>query len=375
MPTDYDYAIVGAGVVGLAIAAELAPLGSVLVIEKEWKFGQATSSHNSEVVHGGLYYAPGSLKARLCVEGNRRIQELAVSHGIGYQKTGKFIVATTAEERAYLEGLKANGEANGVSDLRWVSPEELHQFEPDVEAVACLLSPSTGIVDSHALMAHYKTLAELAGADFVMNTEVTAIATIAEGYSLTARDAGDGSEVEISAATLINAAGLHSDEIAAMAGLNVQSLGLELHWTRGFYYALEKNVGLRVSHLVYPVPDKSLKSLGVHATVDLSGGLRFGPTAEYTDSRREDYSFDKVDDLAKVRESIVRYLPAVATTTLNPIMAGIRPKLTGPGAAPRDFYIAEESSHGLPRFVNLIGIESPGLTAAPAIAKMVRGMV
>jgi L-2-hydroxyglutarate oxidase LhgO len=376
MSTDYDFAIIGAGVVGLAIAAELAPRGTVLVLEKEWKFGQSTSSHNSEVVHGGLYYTPGSLKARLCVEGNRLIRALAKAHGIGYKQIGKYIVAVTDEERAYLEWLKSNAEANGVTDLRWISPEELREHEPDVRAVACLFSPSTGIVDSHALMAHFKTQPELAGADFVFNSEVVSIRRIPgvivhrSSFIVQVKDS-DGSEAEISAQYVINAAGLHSDEIAAMAGMDVKALDLEMHWTRGFYYAPENNLGLRVSHLVYPVPDKSLKSLGVHATIDLQGGLRFGPTAEYMDSRAEDYSFNGLDDLNEVRASIARYLPAVENATLNPIMAGIRPKLTAPGAPARDFYIHEERDHGLPGFVNLIGIESPGLTAAPAIAKYV----
>ncbi|HEY3294504.1 MAG TPA: NAD(P)/FAD-dependent oxidoreductase [bacterium] len=415
MSTDYQFAVIGAGVVGLAIAAELAPRGSVLVLEKEWKFGQATSSHNSEVVHGGLYYAPGSLKARLCVEGNRLIRDLAAQHGIGYKQVGKFIVVASAEERAYLESLKANAEANGVTDLRWVPLEELQEQEPDVRAVACLFSPTTGIVDSHALMAHFKTSAELSGADFVFNAEVTGITQFppvhggarggeargARGgepggadadatssfiphpssfilhpssFILAIRDS-DGAEIEISAEKVINAAGLHSDEIARLAGLDVDGLDLNLNWTRGFYYALESGPRLHISHLVYPVPDKSLKSLGIHATVDLQGQVRFGPTAEYMPRRVEDYSFNGLDDIALVRESIARYLPAVAAAELAPIMTGIRPKLASPGQPPRDFYICEESAHGLPGFVNLIGIESPGLTAAPAIAKLVSTMI
>ncbi|RPH94193.1 FAD-dependent oxidoreductase, partial [candidate division KSB1 bacterium] len=172
MSTDYQYALIGAGVVGLAVAAELAPRGSTLVLEKEWKFGQATSSHNSEVVHAGLYYTPGSLKARLCVEGNRMIRELAQRHGIGYTPVGKYILAQNEQEKNYLQWLQENGAANGVTDLRWAPPEELREQEPSVRAQACLFSPTTGIVDSHSLMAYFKNAAEQAGADYVFNSEV-----------------------------------------------------------------------------------------------------------------------------------------------------------------------------------------------------------
>ncbi len=390
MSTDYQFTVIGAGVVGLAVAAELASRGSVLVLEKEWKFGQSSSSHNSEVVHAGLYYTPASLKARLCVEGNRLIRHLASKSAFGYKPIGKFIVAVIEEERAYLEWLKSNAAANGVTDLRWVSPEELREQEPDVRAVACLFSPTTGIIDSHALMVYFKTQAELAGADFVFNAEVVGMKSFpsvhggARGgddfilhpssFILTVKDA-DGATIEISSQCVINAAGLHSDDVARMAGMDVGALDLEMHWTRGFYYVLENGPRLRVSHLIYPVPDKGLKSLGVHATVDLQSAVRFGPTAEYMHDRTEDYSFSGLDDVPKVRESIARYLPAVAEAELSPVMTGIRPKLTRPGEAPRDFYIREESDRGLPGFVNLIGIESPGLTAAPAIAKMVAGLL
>jgi len=285
------------------------------------------------------------------------------------------------EESAYLEWLKNNAAANGTTDVRWVSLDELREKEPCVFAVAALFSPSTGIIDSHSLMTHFKTQAELAGADMVFNTEVIRIrrllAASAEGteggYAVTVKDA-DGDEAEITCDCLINAAGLYSDHVAEMAGMDVQALSLDLHWTRGFYYTVEGGQSFRVSHLIYPVPDKSLKSLGVHATIDLSGGLRFGPTAEYMQERTEDYSFSN-DGLAQVAESISRYLPGVKAENLNAMMTGIRPKLTRPGEPPRDFYIREESDRGLPGFVNLIGIESPGLTAAPAIAGAVEELL
>jgi len=377
--SDYQTAVIGAGVVGLAVAAELALRGSTLVVEKAWKFGQAASSHNSEVVHAGIYYAPGSLKARLCVEGNRLIRQLATNYGIGCAQVGKFIVAACEEEVEYLRWLKDNAAANGVTDLRWVSSDGLRKQEPSVRGQAGLFSPTSGVVDSHALMVHFKTIAEQSGVDFIFNAEVVAARKLpptsvgglggVSGYELTVRDA-DGALTQITAEKVINCAGLYSDRVAAMFGMDVQALGLDLLWAKGYYFSLEGGHKLGIRHLVYPVPEKSLKSLGVHATVDLAGGLRFGPTAEYMERKIEDYSFSDAPT-TPVAESISRYLPPVDASRLSPMMAGIRSKLTRPGQPPRDFYIREESDRGLPGLLNLIGIESPGLTAAPAIAKHV----
>ncbi len=388
MTPDYEFAVIGAGIVGLAIAAELAPRGPLLVLDKAWKFGQSTSSHNSEVVHAGLYYTPGSLKAKLCVEGNRLIRELAAQDHFGFSAVGKYIVATTDDEIAYLTWLKSNADANGVANLLWASPDELSDQEPGINAVAALFSPTTAILDSHGLMAHFKTQAEQSGADFVFNAEVIGIdisppvgggvrgggISGSEGYQLTIRDT-DGSEMTVTAECVINSAGLDADRIAALAGLDIAALDLELHWTRGFYYSLEHSASLGIRHLVYPVPDTALKSLGVHATIDLQGSVRFGPTAEYMATRSEDYSVTDAGT-GRVAESISRYLRrSIQPHELAPVMAGIRPKLTRPGEPARDFYIQEESARGLPGFVNLIGIESPGLTASPAIAKYVATLI
>ncbi|MBU0507906.1 NAD(P)/FAD-dependent oxidoreductase [bacterium] len=378
MAHDYDYAIIGAGVVGLAIVAELAPRGSVLVIEKEWKFGQGCSSHNSEVVHAGLYYEPGSLKARLCVAGNRLIRDLAREHGFGYSMVGKYVVATSEQETEYLKWLKENAARNSVTDLRWVELDELREQEPCVRAVSALFSPTTGIVDSHGLMSHFKTQAEHSGADFVFNSRVVGIRSLPSasagglggvGYELSVRDS-HGDETSITSRIVINSAGLFADDVAALAGLDVRAHGIELHWAKGFYYSVEGSLGLNIRHLIYPVPDPSMKSLGVHATLDLAGGLRFGPTAFYLEKKNEDYSVSN-DNLETVASNIARYVPSVKSDGMNAVMAGIRPKLSAPGDPVRDFYIREESDHGFPGFINLVGIESPGLTAAPAIAKMI----
>jgi len=372
MNFDYDYTVIGAGVVGLAVAAELASRGLTLVVEKEWKFGQAISSHNSEVVHAGIYYPPGSLKARLCVEGNQIIRDLARDHGIGYAPVGKYIVATNEQETSYLTWLKENAAQNGVTDLRWVEPDELREQEPDIRAHSALFSPNSGIVDSHSLMSYFKTQAELAGADFAFNSRVVGINKLTTGYTLSICDSS-GDETSITSRTVVNCAGLYSDEIAALAGLDVRSLGLDLHWAKGNYYTVE-GTSFRIRHLIYPVPDPNMKSLGVHATVDIAGGVRFGPTAFYLESRVEDYSCSE-EGVAAAQEAISRYLPAVRDGKLHCVMSGIRPKLSTPGEPARDFYIREESDHGLPGFINLIGIESPGLTAPPAIAKMIGEML
>jgi L-2-hydroxyglutarate oxidase LhgO len=228
-------------------------------------------------------------------------------------------------------------------------------------------------------MVHFKTIAEQSGADFIFNAEVVAARKLpptsvgglggVSGYELTVRDA-DGALTQITAEKVVNCAGLYADRVAAMFGMDVQAPGLDLLWAKGYYFSLEGGHKLGIRHLVYPVPEKSLKSLGVHATVDLAGGLRFGPTAEYMERKIEDYSFSDAPT-TPVAESISRYLPPVDASRLSPMMAGIRSKLTRPGQPPRDFYIREESDRGLPGLLNLIGIESPGLTAAPAIAKHV----
>ncbi len=379
---DYDFAIIGAGVVGLAVAAELAPHGSVIILEKEDKFGQGTSSRNSEVVHAGLYYRPGSLKASLCIEGRKLIEELASQGKFGYSQIGKYIVATDEHERELLAQLKANAEACGVTDLRWADMDELREQEPDVRAVAALFSPQTGIVDSHGMMNYFRMMAMDAGADVVCGAEVTGISQIPNSKSQIpnpshARHATkrgyeifvvDGSA--ITARCVVNCAGLYADRVAEMVGIDVVGERLDLKWSRGVYYGIANEAGLKIRHLVYPVPDHARASLGVHVCVDLNGGIRFGPTAEPPMTRTEDYS-PPTDGTERVAEGLARFLPKVRAEDLYPVMVGIRPKLSAPREPVRDFYIQEETARGLPGFVNLIGIESPGLTAAPAIAKYV----
>jgi L-2-hydroxyglutarate oxidase LhgO len=368
---DYDYAVIGAGVVGLAVAAELASRGSTIVLEKHTKFGQGTSSRNSEVIHAGLYYATGSLKARLCIEGRTIIEELAARGKFGYAPIGKYIVAVDERERQLLSELKANAESCGVSDLRWADLDEFRGKEPEVRAVAALFSPHTGIVDSHGMMDYFRRTAADRGADFAWGAEVKKIETRMAGAGY---DVSVANGEELSARCIINSAGLHADTVAEMVGMDVRALGLDLKWSRGVYYGIEGEAGLRVEHLIYPVPDKSRATLGVHVCVDLAGGIRFGPTAEPMSAKVEDYA-PPHSHIESVAQGLSRYLPKVRAEFLYPVMVGIRPKLSAPGEPVRDFYIREEGDRGLLGFVNLIGIESPGLTAAPAIARLVNSLL
>jgi L-2-hydroxyglutarate oxidase LhgO len=372
--SECDVLVIGAGVVGLATAAALARAGrSVIVVERHEGFGRETTSRNSQVLHAGLYYPAGSWKARLCVAGSRALYERCERERIPHRRLGKLVVAVEATEVATLERLRALGTENGAPDLAILDAAAVTQWEPSVRAVAALHSPATGIVDAHALCLSFAAEAEAYGAAIALGREVVAIETARAGYRVVAQDA-KGAREALVAAAVVNAAGLASDQIATLAGIDADACGLRQHPCKGDYFALAPGAPLRFEHLVYPVPagasaePSSSPGLGVHVTLDLGGRVRFGPDAEYVD--RLDYAVDpsKAESFARAAQ---RYLPALRAEWLTPDQAGIRPKLAGPGEPFRDFVIEEESARGLPGFVNLIGIESPGLTAAPAIAERV----
>jgi L-2-hydroxyglutarate oxidase LhgO len=368
--TDVEVAVVGAGIVGLSAAAALARRGrSVLVLERREAIARETTSRNSEVVHAGIYYPPGSLKAKLCVEGRDLLYARCERLGVPYRRLGKLIVATVEEEIAVLERLRRIGTENGAPGLALVDGREVAACEPAVRAVAGLVSPATGIVDAHALATSYAAEAESHGAVVALRTEVVAIEAARPGYRLHVVDA-DGAQMTLLCVALVNAAGLASDRIATLAGLDVDALGYRLHPCKGDYFSLGPGARLRLDRLVYPVPAEA--GLGVHATLDLSGRIRFGPDAEYVPSPIYDVDPAKAKAFA---EAVRRYLPSVEDHWLVPDYAGIRPKLAGPRVGFRDFVVAEESAAGLPGLVNLIGIDSPGLTAAPAIAERVAGFL
>jgi L-2-hydroxyglutarate oxidase LhgO len=367
---DTPVVVVGAGVVGLAVAARLAPRHSELVVlERRERPGTETSSRNSEVIHAGMYYPTGSLKARLCVRGRQLLYELCERLGVPHRRITKLIVATQPGEQHELERLLALGQANGV-ELELVGRERCRELEPAVPALAGLLSPSTGIISAHGLMDAYLHEARRHGAILQTRAELVGLEHVAGEYRLTIRTP-DGND-SLCAERVVNAAGLESDTVAALAGIDVDAADYRLHWWKGSYFALAGPKARLVSRLVYPVPTHV--SLGVHAVLGLDGRVRFGPDADYLPGRDLDYAVDESKRPA-FAEAVRRLLPTVEDDDLTPDIAGIRAKLQGPGDPARDFRIVEESARGLPGFVNLIGIDSPGLTSSLAIAEEVERLL
>lgn len=363
MTPDVDVAILGAGCVGLACAAELARAGrEVVVIERHEGPGRETTSRNSGVIHAGLYYATGSLKAETCVEGRALLYARCRRDGVDHRRTGKLVVATDAAEVAVLEAILKRGRDNGAGDLALIDAAELRRREPRVRAVAALWSPESGIVDVHGLTASYAAEAAAHGASVAYGTEMVALEPDDDAWRITTTSARDGERFEIRAERVVNAAGLGSDSIAALAGLDVDALGWRLRYCKGDYFAIAPRLGRITEHLVYPVPGHA--GLGVHVTMDLGGAFRAGPDAEYIDVPRYDVDPDKAPAFAA---ALRRYLPEIADDDLSPDYAGVRPKLYGPDEAPADF-VLEEQPAGL---VHLIGVESPGVTASEALARRV----
>jgi L-2-hydroxyglutarate oxidase LhgO len=367
---DTEVAVIGAGVVGLAVAARLARESSnLIVLDRNPKHGMETSSRNSQVVHAGIYYPAGSLKARLCAEGRDRVYDLCARHAIPHAKTGKLITATRAEELPALDAIQQTARGNGVALTR-LSESEAHALEPMVASVGGLWSPESGIVDAHGLMDHFLQEALEAGAVFQPRATVAAIEPVPGGYRIVVNQAG-GLE-SFTSERIVNAAGLDADTVAALAGIDVDAAGYRLHYCKGSYFSAATRLWKAVTHLVYPVP--AHESLGVHVVLDTGGRLRFGPDAEYLPDRSTDYRVEE-GKRAAFAEAARRILPAVRDEDLEPDISGIRPKLQGKGQPFRDFVIADERERGLDGFYNLIGIESPGLTAAPAIAEYVAGLM
>lgn len=355
-----DVVVVGAGVVGLAVARELARAGrEVLVLERAAVPGSETSSRNSEVIHAGIYYPPGSLKARLCVAGRERLYAYCRERGIGHARCGKFIVATSEPELETLRHYRETARANGVADLEVVSAARVLQDEPEVRCVAALWSPSTGIVDSHELLQALVGDLEATGGAIAYRADVRAIELGRDRHRLAV--VTDGEEHELAARVVVNAAGLHAPDLArVMQGLSPECAP-RAYYAKGHYYTLSGRAPFR--RLVYPVAVAG--GLGVHVTLDLAGGLRFGPDLTWID--RIDYSFDDSRREA-FAAAIRRYWPALDVDRLQPGYTGIRPKISGPGSPAADFRIDGPSTHGWAGLVNLFGIESPGLTASLALA-------
>lgn len=367
---DFDVVIIGGGVVGLACAVHVcAPGRSVLLLERHGSCGEETSSRNSGVIHSGLYYPAGTHKARTCVAGRALLYERCARHGIGHNRCGKLLVATREAELSRLQRLFELGLQNGAGELRLLDAGEVSRLEPRVKAIAGLLSPETGIVDVHGLIDSYRADARDGGAELLMRTEVTAIERDGGHFRVETRDSS-GAVESIGCARVINAAGLASDRVAAMAGIDTRAAGWSLSYCKGDYFSLSATLGRLCSHLVYPVPVEA--GLGIHITIDLGGQLSAGPDVEYIDEVHYDIEPAKAADFAL---ALQRYLPEVREADLSPNYAGVRPKLAGPGEGFRDFVIEEATARGMPGLVNLIGIESPGLTASEAIAVEVAAML
>lgn len=371
-----DIVVIGAGVVGLSIATELAnPKYYVYVLEKNSSFGQEISSRNSEVIHTGIYYEPGSLKAKTCVDGNKMLYELCIKNNIPYRKLGKLIVAVSKEEEKQLFELFNKGKKNGVKGLKILSQSEVKKIEPYVECTLALFSPDTGIIDSHKLMLHLIQRLKEKGAEVVYNCEVIGISKTSSGYIITVKDTLKNEEFKFFSSIVINSTGLNSEQIAEMVGIDTKAQKYNLKYCKGQYFRVNnsKKCGF-INHLVYPVPEHENGTLGIHATLDLVHSIRLGPDAQYLERNEIDYNVD-IRKRKEFLNSVINFLPFLEEDDLMPDLAGIRPKLQGRGEVFRDFIIKEESALGFPGFINLIGIESPGLTSALAIAKMVKNIV
>lgn len=356
-----DITIIGAGVVGLAIAAEISRPGwNVFILEKNSKHGEGISSRNSEVIHGGMYYPQGSLKAELCVTGRALLYEIAAKNNIPHQKIGKLIVAVKPEETAEIEFLQDNARKNGLYSTELLTAANISQMEPNINACAALHSPETGIISAHDLMNYFLRAARNKEAQLVCHTKVVGIEKETSNYRIFTENP-KGEIFEFTTGCVINAAGLESDTVANMMDGNYH-----LYYCKGDYCGISGVKRQTVHRLIYPVPVKNHVGLGVHLTIDLAGRLKLGPDTTYI-PRNENYAV-AASKASLFYQSAVKFLPFLKEKNVVPDISGIRPKLQGPGDSFCDFVIRED----LPGFINLVGIESPGLTSSPAIARYVK---
>jgi L-2-hydroxyglutarate oxidase LhgO len=360
-----DCVVVGAGVVGLAVARALALAGrEVIVLEAAEGIGTETSSRNSEVIHAGIYYPKGSLMARTCVEGRRKLYAYCAEHGVPHRNCGKLIVATNAQESELLQSIKGRAEANGVEGMQLLSGNAATRLEPNLHCAAALLSPATGIVDSHSYMLALQGDAEERGAVLAFHSPVQKGRATEAGIEV---EVGGAEPMTVCARTLVNCAGLHAPKLAqGIAGMPADKIP-SAYYAKGNYFTLAGRSPF--SRLIYPVPVPG--GLGVHITVDLGGQAKFGPDVEWIDGI--DYSVDphRAD---KFYAAVRKYWPALTDGALQPGYAGIRPKIVPQGAPAQDFVIQGPAEHGVTGLINLFGIESPGLTASLALAEQVRAL-
>ena len=368
MTPDVDALVIGAGVVGLAIARGLSMAGrDVLVVDAADAIGTGTSSRNSEVIHAGIYYEPGSLKARLCVEGKRLLYRFCAESGVEARRLGKLIVSQTNAEEPKLAGLKQIAEQNGVDDLVWLTSQQARELEPDINCTAALLSPSTGIVDSQGLMLALQAVTEANGGTVALRTVVTAGECGPDGFRVCLRDSS-GSESSIQCRAVINSAGHGAHAIAAALHGYDKTLLPPRFVAKGNYCNVSGPSPFR--RLIYPIPVPG--ALGIHVTLDLQGRARLGPNIEWVD--KEDYAVsDSI--IPEFQQACAGFWPGIVNRTLTTAYCGLRPKVHGPDKASADFIIQGPAQHGVNGLVNLFGIESPGLTSSLAIASAVCGLV
>jgi L-2-hydroxyglutarate oxidase LhgO len=362
-----DALVIGAGVVGLAIGRALAQRGlETIVLERADAIGTETSARNSEVIHAGIYYPTGSLKAQLCVQGREALYDFCESHGVAHRRCGKLIVASGAEQVARLSRIEAQAASNGVLDLRRLDGIEARRLEPALRADAALLSPSTGIVDSHGLMLALQGDMEAAGGSVALRSPLEALQCRSDGQEAHVARVGGDAAMEIEARIVVNAAGLWAPDVAkrfdGLDALNVPTA----RYAKGHYFSLTGRAPF--SRLVYPVPPEG--GLGVHLTLDLAGQARFGPDVEWILPASPAHIDYRVDErrASAFEEDIRAYWPDLPDGALAPAYSGVRPKLSGPGEAAADFVIQGPDVHGIAGLVNCFGIESPGLTSCLAIA-------
>ncbi len=374
-----DVTVIGGGVVGCAVAAEAAKRGlSTVLLEKEGALARGTTSRNSEVSHGGMYYPEGSLKARFCVEGRRRLKEFCGQAGVGYRECGKLIVAVEENEREELQRLLALGRSNGVEDLQLVAGRRLRELAPEVRALEALYSPRTGVMDAEGVARAYARLAAESGAQIMTSAQVTGLEPGTAGWQVVVEGCGSARQEGWTHQSIrvVNAAGLRADLVAELAGVDIDARHWRQTLLKGNYFQIAPVHMGRIGQLVYPVPPADGSSLGVHVCLDLNGRLKLGPDTQTTDPAPRpgpgpgdglDYTVDPARGEA-FYQGAARFLPWLKPEDLTPDMVGYRPKLTIQGF--RDFQLCREEGD-LAGLINLVGIDSPGLTSAPALARQV----
>ena len=363
MTADVDTIVIGAGVVGLAVARALAQAGrEVMVLEQHELIGSETSSRNSEVIHAGIYYPPGSLRATLCVRGKELLYRFCAENGVAHARCGKLLVATHESQLPKLAAIRGTAARNGVTDLEPIGGNAARDLEPELACIAALISPSTGIVDSHGLMIALEGHIEAGGGSVVLQCPVEGIERTGDGLFRIA--AGGDNPGDITCRTLVISAGLHASKLARTLGFPESYVPPETYYAKGQYYALSGPSPFK--RHIYPLPDGAW--LGLHATIDIGGRCKFGPDIEWTPGI--DYSFQS-EKLEKFLDFIRSYYPGLDASRLHADYTGVRPKLYREGEPVPDFAIHGPGQHGVPGLVALYGIESPGLTAALAIGEVV----